>query len=135
MSVDVHKEAGSARPVIQSILDPNKQKADTLYSGNMVLIQGLNIALRGTDPSIGITFTPVQGNDRPDEVSLREATDVFIAPDKVYPNTNTKLQFTLPAAVQPGTWVVKIVTQSSGNSQQFTKEAHISEYTRVITVE
>lgn len=136
VSVDVHKAAGSASPVIQSIMNPTRQVANVLNAGKMVLIQGLNIALRGEDEAIGITFTPyteAEEPDRPSEIS--EDVPVFIAPDEVYPNTNTKLQFTLPADVTPGTWKVQIATQSSGNSKQFTKNVRTDEYSRVITVE
>ena len=135
LTVEVHKEAGSAAPVIQSVMNPNKQESDIVYAGKMVLIQGLNIALRGNEPTIGITFIPVQeDDDRPVIESLDAATSVFIAPDDVSPNTNTKLQFTLPPEVTPGKWMVQIVSQASGNSKQLTKVPRTATYPTVITV-
>lgn len=143
LSVEIHKDPGSGAPVIQSVMDPNKKEADTIYVGNMVLIQGLNIALRGDDPTVGITFTPAgSDSDSPSEIS--EAGDapavasapapVFISPDKVYPNTNTKLQFTLPAAVTAGQWNVKVVSQASGNSKMTLKEPRENTYAYTVTV-
>lgn len=134
VSVEVHKEAGSAFPLIQSVMNPNKQVADTVNAGKMVLIQGLNIALRGSDPSVGITFTPVQEDDHPVIEMLSASAPVFISPEDVSPNTNTKLQFTLPPEVTAGKWTVQIVSQASGNSKQFTKEPRTAIYSSVITV-
>lgn len=135
LSVEVHKEVGSAAPVIQSVMNPNKQEADIVYAGKMVLIQGLNIALRGDDATIGITFTPVQEeDDRPVIESLNAVAPVFISPDDVSPNTNTRLQFTLPPEVTVGRWMVQIVSQASGNSKQLTKVPRTAAYPSVITV-
>lgn len=135
VSVEVHKEAGSASLVIQSVMNPNKQEANIVYAGKMVLIQGLNIALRGDDPSVGITFTPVQESDRPEIEMLAATAPVFISPDEVSPNTNTKLQFTLPPEVTAGTWTVQIVSQASGSgNKQLTKEPRTALYSANITV-
>lgn len=136
LSVEVHKEASSGKPVVQSILNPTKKVANTLNVGSMALIQGLNIALRGDDPSVGIVFTPVDDSpedDRPVIESLA-ADEVMISPADVYPNTPTKLQFTLPAAVTAGKWKISICTQAGSNNKHLTKEPRTHEYPHIVTV-
>lgn len=134
ISVEVHKEAGSAAPVIQSVMHPNKQEPDIVYTGKMVLIRGLNIALRGSDPSVGVLFTPMQDDDRSVIESLNNPAPVFISPEDISPNTNTKLQFTLPSGVTAGKWTMQIVTQASNNNKQLRKEALTVIYPQTITV-
>lgn len=135
LSVEVHKEASSGKPVIQSVMNPTKKVANTVNVGGMVLIQGLNVALRGEDANVGILFSPYKDDsgDRPEIESLA-ADEVMILPEDVYPNTRTKLQFALPPEVTAGTWKVSICTQSGGGSKHLTKEGRIHEYPHIVTV-
>lgn len=136
LTVEVHKEASSGSPVLQSVMNPTRQVANTLNAGSMVLIQGLNIALRGEDPAVGIKLTRV-GNSSEDDRPVIESVaidEVLIPPTDVYPNTPTKLQFTLPSEVTAGQWKVSIATQSGSSNKHLTKDVRIHEYPYVITV-
>lgn len=123
-TIYVFEQAGATGPVIQSVTDPTENVPNHLLPGSMVLIQGMRLALKGDDPSVGILFT--------------SATDpkktVAIAPTKVYPNSPSKLQFTLPAAVTDGDWRVTVTTQGSGTSKTLLKSPRSFQYPEVITV-
>lgn len=123
ISVFCQEQAGATGPNIQSVLDPNRRVANTLYVGNMALIEGKRLSLKGDDPSVGILFKKVG-----------EATEVRVAPGSVSPNTGTKLQFSLPAAVAQGQWMVTVTTQSSSNATTLMKTPRSFQYPQAITV-
>ncbi|RHJ91659.1 DNA-binding domain-containing protein [Parabacteroides bouchesdurhonensis] len=112
-------------PVIGAVLDPTTPDTpNQLPFRGMVLIEGTRIALRGTDPAVGITFTPVDttGGEKP----------VFITAAQCSPNQPSKLQFSLPAEVSIGDWHVKVATQYTGAKD--TKEPRSYEYPFVVSV-
>ena len=118
------EQAGATGPIIQSVTDPTEKKANHLNPGSMVLIQGMRLALKGEDASVGILFTSVADAQK----------TVFIAPTKVYPNTPSKLQFTLPAEVTVGDWLLTITTQASSNGGVMLKSPRSAEYPNVLKV-
>lgn len=122
-SVYIFQQSAATLPTIQSVMDPTEGKANHLNPGAMVLIQGLRIAVKGDDPSIGVTFTK----------SGSSSTTVKVGVEKIYPNTPTKLQFILPEEVTEGDWEVSITTQSSGSSVLL-KEARTGVYEEIVTV-
>lgn len=117
------EQAGATGPVIQSVTDPTVGKSATLYIGGMVLIEGMRLSLKGDDPSVGIHFKKVGGSETAD-----------VSPKKVWPNTPTKLQFSLPAAVTEGQWTVSVTTQASSSGTILTKPPRTSEFQTAVTV-
>lgn len=123
-TVYVFEQAGATGPSIQTVMDPTEKVADHLNPGSMVLIQGMRLALKGDDASVGIRF-----------INSDDATkQVTIAPAKVYPNTPTNLQFTLPAEVTEGKWLVSVTTQASGSSGTLLKTPRMHQFQNIITV-
>ena len=90
----------------------------------MVLIQGMRLAVKGEDPSVGVLFTSV---DEP-------GTTVLVPPADIYPNTPTKLQFNLPAEVTEGEWNVSVTTQGASHSNVYYKEPRTFVYPETVTV-
>ena len=86
--VYVFEQSGATGPVIQSIFNPatEDKTPNLLRPGKMVLIQGMRLAVKGDDPTVGVLFTSVE----------EPSTTVLVPPTDIYPNTATKLQFTLP---------------------------------------
>ena len=116
-SVYIFQQSAATLPTIQSVMDPTEGKANHLNPGAMVLIQGLRIAVKGDDPSIGVTFTK----------SGSSSTTVF-------PNTATKLQFVLPSEVTEGDWEVSITTQASASGGTLLKEARTGVFENLVRV-
>jgi hypothetical protein len=113
-------------PVIQSVTNLVVGTPDMLNTISMVLLQGMRLAVRGTaekTDEIGVYFTRIDGS-----------VEVRIPADKISPNMPAKLQFVLPADVYPGEWQVKVATQSTHASSQFTKDVREYEYPNIITV-
>lgn len=132
MSVFVNEQSAASGPVIQSAIDPTNNKSNILTIGGMVLIQGMRIALKGDDASVGITFTKqTSGDDRP---VIESDETVFIAPKDVYPNTPSGLQFVLPTDMTEGEWSVTVTTQTSSSSKVFTKQPRSYKFEKTITV-
>ena len=123
-TVYVFEQAGATGPVIQTISDPTEKVPAHLNPGAMVLIQGMRLALKGDDPSVGVLFTSVDDSSK----------TVAVTPAQVYPNTPTKLQFALPASVTQGGWMVTVTTQSSGSSGTMLKSPRSFLYPEVVTV-
>jgi hypothetical protein len=119
IQVAIHKDVSSGAPVIQSIMNPTVGIPDTLNVGDMVVINGLNIAIESdkTD-EIGVFFSLAAGNG-----------SIHIPAGKFSPNTASRVQFVLPAAVTAGEWTVRLATQTSGHKKnQFVKEVRSSTY-------
>ena len=106
--VYVFEQSGATGPVIQAIYNPTTEdKAPNLLRpGKMVLIEGMRLAIKGDDPSIGVLFTSQEDS----------STTVLIPPSDIFPNTPTKLQFNLPAEVTDGDWTVSVTTQGGNHS-------------------
>ncbi|WP_455623453.1 DUF4469 domain-containing protein [Parabacteroides sp.] len=121
--VHAFEQAGATGPVIQSVTDPTVGKTDSLTLGGMALIEGMRLSLKGDDASVGILFKKVGGSE-----------SILILPGKVSPNTPTKLQFALPAAVTAGQWTVSVTSQSSSSSKQLLKTPRTYEYPNPVTV-
>jgi hypothetical protein len=121
--VAVAEQPAPTGPDIQNVCNPTHNEPNVLNAGDMVLVQGLRIAVRGDKTEIiGVYFTPEEGG-----------AEVFIAADRLSPNTPTKLQFVLPAAVTAGAWRVSVKTQSAV-SGAFTKDVRVNEYPFLVTV-
>lgn len=120
--VHAFEQAGATGPVIQSITDPTERKTDSLTLGGMALIEGMRLSLKGDDASVGILFKKVGGSE-----------SILILPGKVSPNTPTKLQFALPAAVTEGQWKVSVTTQGSSGGKLM-KNPRTYEYPNPVTV-
>jgi hypothetical protein len=124
MTVQVGEQPAPSGPVIQSIYNPVQSEPDTLNTGAMGLIQGLRIAVRGdSEEEIGVFFT-----------SVADGTVVHVAADQLAPNTPSKLQFVLPAAVVAGEWTVAVATQSTGQNSLSAKKVRRYDYPNVISV-
>ena len=124
VTIHVAEQPAPVGPVIQTVWNPVRKEPDTLNVGAMVLIQGLRIAVRGelTD-EIGVYFTRADGG-----VTVR------IPAEELSPNTPTKLQFVLPAAVTPGEWTVAVATQGTSTTTKQLEHVRRNEYTHIITV-
>lgn len=123
-SVYIFQQSAATLPTIQSVMDPTEGKANHLNPGAMVLIQGLRIAVKGDDPSIGVTFTK----------SGSSSTTVKVGVEKIFPNTPTKLQFILPEEVTEGDWEVSITTQASASGGTLLKEARTGVFENLVRV-
>lgn len=125
-TVYVFEQSGATGPVIQNIICPTSatKTANQLLPGKMVLIQGMRLAVKGEDPSVGVLFTSV---DEP-------GTTVLVPPADIYPNTPTKLQFNLPAEVTEGEWNVSVTTQGASHSNVYYKEPRTFAYPETVTV-
>lgn len=117
------EQAGATGPAPQSVMDPTVGTPDQLTPGCMVLIQGMRLALKGDDPTVGIRFTKVGGNE-----------EVLVPASSVYPNTPGKLQFKLPSDVGDGDWQVEVITQGRSNGSNLMKEPRSGQYPNVVTV-
>ena len=111
--VYVFEQSGATGPVIQSIFNPASadKTPNVLKPGKMVLIQGMRLAVKGDDPTVGVLFTSQE----------TPSTTVLVPPSDIFPNTPTKLQFNLPAEVTDGDWTVSVTTQGGSNSANMYK--------------
>ncbi|GHT67275.1 hypothetical protein FACS189452_04670 [Bacteroidia bacterium] len=128
-TVHVAEQPAPTGPVIQSVTDPTVGKTDTVTAGGMVLIQGIRLAVKGDaehESEIGVFFACNDGRQ-----------PIRIPASQLSPNTATKLQFALPAAISAGNeqWTVSVATQATGAAHTFTKEVRRYDYQGVITVE
>ena len=121
------EQSGATGPVIQSVTDPTDGTPDKLSSGSMVLIQGMRLSLKGEDPTVGITFYKVTDGVAAD-------SDTRIPPAKVYPNTPTKLQFTLPAEIGNGDWMVEVTSQAGSGNTTLLKTPRSYRYPKTVHV-
>jgi hypothetical protein len=120
----VAEQPAPTGPVIQSVWNPVTKVPDTLNAGQMALIQGMRIAVRGEQTEdTGVFFTRVSGG-----------ATVHVPAAQLSPNTPTKLQFVLPPAVTPGEWTVAVATQSSSHSTTHLGYVRRGEYPQIITV-
>jgi hypothetical protein len=125
IQVSIHDHISSGAPVIQSVMNPTVGTPDTLNVGDMVVINGLNVAIEGekTD-EIGVFFTPTSGG-----------ASVHVPAGKFSPNTASRVQFVLPAGVTAGEWTVRLATQtSSGNKAHIIKDVRSSTYETPVQV-
>jgi hypothetical protein len=114
IQVAIHEHGSGDAPVIQSITNPTVGTPDTVNVGDMVAINGLNIAIAGDTPDVGVFFTPTSGG-----------ADVHIAAGKFSPNTPCHVQFILPAAVSVGAWTVRLATRTSRDVRSYTYETPV----------
>lgn len=123
-SVNIYafEQAGATGPVIQTIFDPSAEAPGYLNPGEMVIIRGMRLTLRGDDESVGIHFISEDGEE------------VLIPASKVTPNTPTKLQFVLPATMKKGFWRVAVTTQASSRTNVFLKVPRTYEYPELVGV-
>lgn len=118
LRVTPYQQPGLSGPVIQSVVDPTVGEEGKLTPGCMVLLKGLRMAVKGEDSSVGVYFRSVED----------ENVEVHITPDQIYPNMPKQMQFKLPPEVVSGTWLVRVVTQMSGNTNILLKEPASGEY-------
>lgn len=123
-TVEVAEQPAPTGPVIQKISNPVGDEANVLQTGDMVLIEGLRIAVRGEQADrIGVFF-----------VNAETAEAVHITANRLSPNTPTKLQFVMPSGVTAGEWRVRIATQASSSSSVLTKDVREFEFPQLVTV-
>lgn len=125
-TVYVFEQSGATGPIIQSIINPTSddKAPNQLRPGKMVLIQGLRLAVKGDDPSVGVLFTSETDAE----------TTVLIPPSDIYPNTPSKLQFTLPSTVTEGDWTISVTTQGGNHSKTKYKTPRTFVYPEIVTV-
>jgi hypothetical protein len=126
LTVSVAEQPAPTGPVIQAVTNPVIGLPDTLNTGAMALLQGMRLAVRGTEEKadeIGVYFTSTDGT-----------AEVRIPADHLSPNTPKMLQFVLPAGVTPGEWRVKVATQALAKALSFTKDVREYVYPNLITV-
>jgi hypothetical protein len=123
-AVQIAEQVAPSGPVIQKITSVTGRN-NTLRAGEMVVIQGARIAVRGDrEEETGVFFTYVNTGNI-----------VRIPPAHLLPNSPSKLQFVLPQNIVPGEWRVSIATQAGKSSTTLTKEVRSFEYPQVISVE
>ncbi|MDR1678201.1 MAG: DUF4469 domain-containing protein [Prevotellaceae bacterium] len=123
LTVSVAEQPAPTGPIIQSVMNPTRQEPDSLNVGQMVLIQGMRLAVKGDKTEeIGVYFTKAGSED-----SIR------ITAAELSPNSPTKLQFVLPPAVTAGEWTLRVITQGSSGGK-FTKETRTAAYPNSILV-
>ncbi|MDR1678580.1 MAG: DUF4469 domain-containing protein [Prevotellaceae bacterium] len=124
LTVVVAEQPAATGPIIQSVINPVCKEADLLNAGQMVLIQGMRLAVKGdkTD-EIGVYFTKTGSME-----SIR------IAANELSPNSPTKLQFVLPREITAGEWKVKVATQAKSKSVSYTKKVRVTEYANTVSV-
>lgn len=122
------EQPAATGPIIQSVSDPTLGISDRLTPGAMALIQGMRLSIKGDDTKVGITFYKVTDG-------VAAASGIRILPAKIYPNTPSKLQFTLPAEVVEGDWAVEVTTQASSNSASLLKTPRSYRYPKTVKVD
>ena len=81
--------------------------------GQATIIKGKNIKVGGDGAEIGVTLTRVDGDTH---------TTYFFPPKQLYPNTNSRVGFVMPADAPEGSvWSVKLCTQLSSNGNSLLK--------------
>ena len=124
MTVHVAEQPAPVGPVIQTVCNPVRNEPDILNTGEMVLIQGLRIAVRGERvEEIGVWFNEPESG-----------LTVHIYAESISPNTPSKLQFVLPSGVPPGMWKVSVATQAKGNSSTTSDNVRTYEYPNFVEV-
>ena len=124
VSIHAEEQPAPSGPVIQAVYNPVTKEHDTLNTGAMVLVQGLRLAVRGDlVDEIGVFFANVESE-----------TVVRVPPAQMSPNSPTKLQFILPAAVSAGEWKISVVTQGTSNGTYTTKNSRRYDYPNTLTV-
>ena len=123
-NIKIGKNLVSADPKVQKVQNPLILQPNELTSGGMVLIQGLNIAVRGDAlDEIGIFYEDIE-----DGIVIR------IPAEHIFPNTSTKLQHLLPATIRPGMYKVRVATQSGSRNGYTTRNIRTGEYEQLVAV-
>ncbi len=123
LTVSVAEQPAPTGPVIQSVMNPTRMEHDSLNVGQMVLIQGMRLAVKGDRADeIGVYFT-----------KAGSAESIRITAAELSPNSPTKLQFVLPPDITAGEWRLRVLTQG-GSGSKFTKEARMAEYPNIVSV-
>ena len=123
-SIDIGKNPATAGPMVQRVRNPLNQLPNQLTIGSMVLIEGLNISVRGSkEDEVGIFYE-----------NLNDGTVLRIPMESIFPNTPTKLQHVLPTGITPGEYKVWVATQSGANSKQFSENVRTGEFNQIVTV-
>jgi len=126
ISVQVAEQSAATGPVVQSVENPLRREAGKLNVGAMVLIQGMRLAIQGDrKDEIGVFFTKADD----------ESVVVRVPEEHLSPNTPSRLQFVLPAAVTPGEWYVAVASQFAGSNKKFTANVRRNEFFDPVVVE
>lgn len=123
INIYAFEQAAATGPIIQGICDPTENKNNHLNGGEMVLIQGMRLAIKGDGPTIGVLFMSADDSSK----------TVLVPATKIFPNTPSKLQFNLPATVTDGKWLVSVTTQGSA-AGTLMKEPRTFQYPFTVTV-
>lgn len=99
----VIRQGNMAKPQIADVHDLESDGANRLTPGGYLEISGINLAICGTDPSVGLYFV----NTADDSKTVR------LEQGKIGANMPSRLACVVPATLEAGTYQVKIVTQFS----------------------
>lgn len=110
--IDVEIQKAASGPQLFSVVsaqDAEHPEAVTkgegvpVTGGQATIIKGKNIKVGGDGAEIGVTLTRVDGDTH---------TTYFFPPKQLYPNTNSRVGFVMPADAPEGSvWSVKLCTQ------------------------
>ena len=122
--ISIAKNLISGAPLVQRVSDPTTKEVDVLQIGGMVLVEGINIAVRGDKSGeIGVFLRHEDGDE------------IRISAERLYPNTPTKLQFVLPVEARAGEWKLSVTTQPRLSSTgSYSENLRTGEYEGVIFV-
>lgn len=120
--IDVEIQKAASGPQLFSVVsaqDAEHPEAVTkgegvpVTGGQATIIKGKNIKVGGDGAEIGVTLTRVDGDTH---------TTYFFPPKQLYPNTNSRVGFVMPADAPEGSvWSVKLCTQLSSNGNSLLK--------------
>ena len=97
----VIRQGNSAKPHISDIHDLESGGSELLTRGGFLEIMGSNLAIEGTDDSVGLYFMNVDD----------EKKSVRLEKSKIGTNSSTRLACVVPATLADGTYRIKVVTQ------------------------
>ena len=106
INIYAFEQAAATGPIIQGICDPTENKNNHLNGGEMVLIQGMRLAIKGEGPTIGVLF-----------MSADDSSKTVL----------------VPATVTDGKWLVSVTTQGNA-AGTLMKEPRTFQYPFTVTV-
>ncbi len=97
----VIRQGNCAKPQIADVHDLESGGSDCLTRGGFLEITGSNLAIKGSDESVGLYFMNV--DDETKSVKLEEG--------KMGTNSSSRLACVVPTTLADGTYQIKVVTQ------------------------
>lgn len=120
----VIRQGNSAKPQISGVYDMESGGSEFLTKGGFLEITGSNLAIEGTDDSVGLYFVNITD----------ETKSVRLEKGKMGTNSSSRLACVVPAALSDGTYKIKVVTQFS-KSKTLRKEPLSFVFDKQFTVE